>query len=90
MSGFMSTVEANQVKTKADKPKIQMTTEQLKDFMSQIEAMKEKKEWRKVIQLLKIIKISYTSIECIESTNAEKFLRKLVTSIDCDPFHPDK
>lgn len=45
---------------------------------------------RKIIQILKIIKISHVTIQMIEFTQAEKFLRKLIVNHDCDPFHPQK
>ena len=61
--------------------------------MTQMEEIRQKEDQpnpKKIIQLLKIIKIARTSIEAIEFTQAEKYLRKLVVCHECDPFHPHK
>ena len=98
MSGFMNALDLSSSKSKEIKcPKqisqIEMSAPQLKEFMTQIEEIRQKEDSpnpRKVLQLLKIIKIANTSIATIEFTQAEKYLRRLVVSHECDPFHPNK
>ena len=41
-----------------------------------------------IIKILKLIKISRTSIHAVEFTQAEMFLRHLITNTEYDPYHP--
>lgn len=90
--------ESNDVQV-ISKPTIKMSAEQLKDFLADIHEHQLKMETsldgqgldpRRIIQILKIMSISAVSIEIIEFTQAEKFLRNLIQNHGCDPFHPFK